>query len=129
MGDKFAQDTEEAVTWPIFQDMKNWNLLTNDEGRKYFQDGGWEYVLYPEFYDDIFMHGTLKDPYDTGVDIPRGATEVYADYYWMFWQYFDARTNLVDNSDDVAMVFEYLTMPFRYYLATSGYDTRVYTDE
>ena len=129
MGDKFAQDTEEAITWPIYQDMKNWNLLTNDEGRKYFQDGGWDYVLYPEFYDDVFLHGTLKDPYDTGVDIPRGATEVYADYYWMLTQYLDARINLVDNSDDVATVFDYLTMPFRYYLATSGYAKRVYTDE
>lgn len=129
MGDKFAQDTEEAVTWPIYQDMKNWNLLTNDEGRKYFQDGGWDYVLYPEFYDDVFLHGTLKDPYDTGVDIPRGATEVYADYYWMLTQYLDARINLVDNPDDVATVFDYLTMPFRYYLATSGYAKRVYTDE
>ena len=129
MTDKFAQDTEEAVTWPIYQDMQNWNLLTNDEGRKYFQDGGWDYVLYPEFYDDVFLHGTLKDPYDTGVDIPRGATEVYADYYWMLTQYLDARINLVDNPDDVAAVFDYLTMPFRYYLATSGYAKRVYTDE
>ena len=40
MGDKFAEDTEEAVTWPIYQDMEDWNLLVNDEGRKYFQDGG-----------------------------------------------------------------------------------------
>ena len=40
MGDKFAEDTEEAVAWPIYQDMENWNLLTTDEGRKYFQDGG-----------------------------------------------------------------------------------------
>ena len=129
MGDKFAEDTEEAVTWPIYQDMENWNLLVNDEGRKYFQDGGWDYMLYCSFYDDVFMHGTLKDPYDTGVDIPRGATEVYADYYWMLTQYLDARFNLVDDSDDLEMVFEYLTMPFRYYLATSGYAKRVYTDE
>lgn len=37
MTDKFAQDTEEAVTWPIYQDMQNWNLLTNDEGRSTFR--------------------------------------------------------------------------------------------
>ena len=61
MGDKFAEDTEEAVTWPIYQDMEDWNLLVNDEGRKYFQDGGWDYMLYCSFYDDVFMHGTLKE--------------------------------------------------------------------
>lgn len=58
-------------------------------------------MLYCSFYDDVFLHGTLKDPYDTGVDIPRGATEVYADYYWMLTQYLDARTNLVGDSDDL----------------------------
>ena len=45
MTDKFAQDTEEAVTWPIYQDMQNWNLLTNDEGRTDLRAGGWDYVL------------------------------------------------------------------------------------
>ena len=87
MTEKFAEDTGEAVTWPIYQDMENWNLLVSDEGRKYFQDGGWDYMLYCSFYDSAFLH---KDPYDTGVDIPRGATEVYADYYWMLEQYLDA---------------------------------------
>lgn len=129
MTEKFAEDTGEAVTWPIYEDMENWNLLVSDEGRKYFQDGGWDYMLYCSFYDSVFLHGTLKDPYDTGVDIPRGATEVYADYYWMLEQYLDARANLVGDSDDLQLVFDYLTMPFRYYLATSGYAKRVYTDE
>lgn len=129
MTNKFAEDTGEAVTWPIYQDMENWNLRVNDEGRKYLQDSGWDYMLYVSFYGDVFLHGTLKDPYDTGVDIPRGATEVYADYYWMLTQYLEARTNLVDDPDDLELVFDYLTMPFRYYLATSGYAKRVYTDE
>ena len=41
MTEKFAEDTEEAKTWPIYQDMENWNLRVSDEGRKYFQDSGW----------------------------------------------------------------------------------------
>ena len=45
MTEKFAEDTGEAVTWPIYQGMENWNLLVSDEGRKYFQDGGWDYML------------------------------------------------------------------------------------
>ena len=130
MKEKFAEDSEEAKTWPIYQDMDNWNLLVSDEGRKYFQDGGWDYILYPSFYEDIFMHGSLKDPYDVGVDIPRGATEVYADYYWMLTQYMEASFNLVeDYENDKELLFDYLTMPFRYYFATSGYAKRVYTDE
>ena len=129
MTEKFAEDTEEAKTWPIYQDMDNWNLLVSDEGRKYFQDSGWEYMLYPSFYEDVFMHGTLKDPYDAGVDIPRGATEVYADYYWMLDQYFAASFNLVDDYNDKDAIFDYLTMPFRYYFATCGYAKRMYTDE
>ena len=129
MTEKFAEDAEEAKTWPIYQDMDNWNLLVSDEGRKYFQDSGWEYMLYPSFYEDVFMHGTLKDPYDAGVDIPRGATEVYADYYWMLDQYFAASFNLVDDYNDKDAIFDYLTMPFRYYFATCGYAKRMYTDE
>ena len=130
MKEKFAEDSEEAKTWPIYQDMDNWNLLVSNEGRKYFQDGGWDYILYPSFYEDIFMHGSLKDPYDVGVDIPRGATEVYADYYWMLTQYMEASFNLVeDYENDKELLFDYLTMPFRYYFATSGYAKRVYTDE
>ena len=130
MTEKFAEDTEEAKTWPIYQDMDNWNLLVSDEGRKYFQDGGWDYMLYPSFYEDVFMHGSLKDPYDVGVDIPRGATEVYADYYWMLTQYMQAGFNLVeDYENDKDLIFDYMTMPFRYYFATCGYAKRVYTDE
>ena len=128
MTEKFAEDTEEAKTWPIYQDMDNWNLLVSDEGRKYFQDGGWDYMLYPSFYEDVFMHGSLKDPYDVGVDIPRGATEVYADYYWMLTQYMQAGFNLVeDYENDKDLIFDYMTMPFRYYFATCGYAKRVYT--
>ena len=130
MKEKFAEDSEEAKTWPIYQDMDNWNLLVSNEGRKYFQDGGWDYILYPSFYEDIFMHGSLKDPYDVGVDIPRGATEVYADYYWMLTQYMEASFNLVeDYENDKELLFDYLTMPFRYYFSTCGYAKRVYTDE
>lgn len=130
MTEKFAEDTGEAKTWPIYQDMENWNLRVSDEGRKYFQDSGWEYMLYPAFYKEVFMHGTLKDPYDAGVDIPRGATEVYADYYWMLTQHFEAGLNLVeDYENDKELLFDYLTMPFRYYFSTCGYAKRVYTDE
>ena len=130
MTEKFAEDTWEAKTWPIYQDMENWNLRVSDEGRKYFQNSGWEYMLYPAFYKEVFMHGTLKDPYDAGVDIPRGATEVYADYYWMLTQHFEAGLNLVeDYENDKELLFDYLTMPFRYYFSTCGYAKRVYTDE
>ena len=72
-------------------------------------------MLYPTVYKEVFMHGTLKDPYDAGVDIPRGATEVYADYYWMLTQRFEAGLNLVeDYENDKELIFDYLTMAFRY---------------
>ena len=34
MTEKFAEDTGEAKTWPIYQDMENWNLRVSAEGRK-----------------------------------------------------------------------------------------------
>ena len=42
----------------------------------------------------------------------------------------DFSNNLVeDYENDKELLFDYLTMPFRYYFSTCGYAKRVYTDE